>query len=232
MPIEAILVVVPVQNEEELLPRCIASLEAAVATVECAPGVLDPPPAVRVVLVLDSCVDASAEIAAHSSFEVLTLNADNVGAARRTGVAAGLARLSAVEHRRIWIANTDADSAVQADWLVYQARLAASGVELTMGAVVPDTADLDPVLHDRWQAAHVVGEASVHGANLGVRADVYCACGGFEAITEHEDVRLVERARASGARMLATDDCVVLTSGRASGRTPGGYAGYLRGLSA
>ena len=68
----------------------------------------------------------------------------------------------------------------------------------------------------------------VHGASLGIRADVYAAAGGFDAIAEHEDVDLVQRCRVLGANLHASASAEVLTSGRFIGRTPGGYAGYLR----
>lgn len=68
----------------------------------------------------------------------------------------------------------------------------------------------------------------MHGTNLGIRASVYRAVGGYPAIAEHEDVELVAAARAVGAREVATDACWVLTSGRTDGRTPGGYARHLR----
>ena len=55
------------------------------------------------------------------------------------------------------------------------------------------------------------------------------AAGGFPAVAEHEDVRLVEGLRASGVRIVASDRTQVLTSGRHVGRTPGGYAAYLAG---
>jgi hypothetical protein len=68
----------------------------------------------------------------------------------------------------------------------------------------------------------------VHGANLGTRASTLVAAGGFEPVLEHEDVLLVAEARARGARLIASDEAWVQTSGRLFGRTAGGYAGYLR----
>jgi hypothetical protein len=69
----------------------------------------------------------------------------------------------------------------------------------------------------------------VHGANLGVRADAYLRAGGFATLPEHEDVDLVARLRADPRVDVRPSDAAdVLTSGRTTGRTPGGYAGYLR----
>jgi hypothetical protein len=41
-------------------------------------------------------------------------------------------------------------------------------------------------------------------------------------------VQLVDACRRLGATVVASDAAEVLTSGRFAGRTPGGYAGYLR----
>ncbi|GAB3119160.1 glycosyltransferase family 2 protein [Glaciibacter psychrotolerans] len=226
-PIDAILVVVPVQNEEQLLRRCLEALGVAVTRVSTLPsGTLE----VDVVLVLDSCDDGSAEIARLSPFHVITIGARSVGAARSAGIDAGLRRLSQSDSRRVWLANTDADSAVPPHWLSHQLALAESGVQLMIGTVRPDPLDLTSAQRAAWESTHVLGEANghVHGANLGVRADVYLAAGGFAAITEHEDVGLVERIRATSAPEAATDECWVLTSGRPVGRTPGGYARHIR----
>ncbi|MGN6408866.1 MAG: glycosyltransferase, partial [Curtobacterium sp.] len=115
-------------------------------------------------------------------------------------------------------------------WLVQQVEAHADGAHVLVGAVVPDPADLDPVVLARWTLAHPPGSTlgHVHGANLGVRGDVCLAVGGFDPVPEHEDVRLVERARVLGFDVRATTDLPVVTSGRFEGRTPGGYAEHLR----
>ncbi|WP_418276584.1 hypothetical protein ACNHYB_01350 [Isoptericola jiangsuensis] len=68
----------------------------------------------------------------------------------------------------------------------------------------------------------------MHGANLGIRASVYRAAGGFAPIPEHEDVAIVAAARTLGARIVPDAAAEVLTSARLVGRTPGGYARHLR----
>lgn len=68
----------------------------------------------------------------------------------------------------------------------------------------------------------------VHGANLGIRADVLRRGGGFPPLAVHEDVRLIERVRAQGARVVASAGAEVCMSGRLVGRAPDGYARYLR----
>ena len=219
-------VVVPVNDEEELLPRCLAALDAAVARMR------DERPAVRVevVLVLDDCTDGSASLARSSPYTVLETGYRRVGAARAAGVEAATEKIGRGRPARLWIASTDADSAVPPHWLTHQVALAEAGADLVIGTVRPDFDDLSPAQQAAWVATHPVGHANghVHGANLGIRGDRYLAAGGFPRVAEHEDVDLVARARGAGARVVASDEGRVLTSGRTTGRTPGGYARHLR----
>jgi len=224
-PIRAIAVVVPIRDEEALLERCILGIEGAAAWLADRVA-----PEVRVVpvLALDSCQDGSGAIAERSSAEVLEIEVGNVGLARAAGVLRGLALLEAVPREEIWIANTDADSFVPRDWLAQQLALADAGWDVVLGRVQPDLADLPEELHGSAAAAVVRTGEPIYGANLGVRASSYVAAGGFPAAREHEDQRLVAALRRAGARVTASIATPVLTSGRVEGRTPGGYAGYLR----
>lgn len=224
--IHTVLVAIPVQNEETLLPRCLAALEAAIGRLRETADT----PRVAVMLALDSCDDGSAAIAGASPFPWLEVTGRNVGLTRGAAINRLVQQLPPGELENAWIANTDADSAVPTNWLSHQVALAASGVDLMIGTVRPDLAELDSSRQRAWLATHTPGVANghVHGANLGIRADVYAAVGGFASVPAHEDVALVASARAAGAREAATDECWVLTSGRTEGRAPGGYSRYLR----
>lgn len=219
--IREIVVVVPVHDEAELLQRCLMSVSASVAAVRA-------PCHVRVVL--DACTDASADIAARHPFRTLRVDANAVGAARAAGVRDGLSAVSSVPAHRVWIANTDADSIVPVNWLVAQLELAAAGADVVVGTVRPDFDDLSGQHQRLWLDTHERGRPNghTHGANLGVRASTYLRVAGFGAFAEHEDVRLVEACRSAGADVRASDAAEVVTSGRFAGRTPGGYAEYLR----
>lgn len=223
---KAIVVVVPIQNEEALLGRCI---EALAQSVEYNSTAVTESVQVAVTLVLDACSDASAVIAGASAFDVISVDFNNVGRARSAGIDRALQELGATDLSRVWIANTDGDSAVPPNWLSCQLTLAHTGAEVMIGTVRPDPEDLNASQRAAWAATHVLGEANghVHGANLGFTAEAYRAVGGFQPLAEHEDVRLVEELRAANARCIATDDCWVLTSGRPIGRTAGGYADYI-----
>ncbi|GIG41869.1 glycosyltransferase [Cellulomonas phragmiteti] len=224
-PVAHVAVVVPVRDEEALLGRCLVALARARRELLARGGCT-----VDVVVVLDACRDASADVVArHGDVRVVTLDAGDVGAARRAGVRAALAAAPG-DPARTWLAGTDADSEVRADWLVEHVRLADCGADVVVGTVHPDPADLTAAQWAAWRRTHVPGRPNghVHGANLGVRASAYLRAGGFAPAAEHEDVDLVARLRATGARVVASDVVDVRTSGRPEGRTPGGYAGHLR----
>lgn len=224
-PIDEIVIVVPAHDEEALLGACLEALGAAIAAHA---GCVDPVP--RVVLVLDACVDGSAAVAgAFPWVDVLAAELSNVGAARALGISHALAA-SAHPPNRVWIANTDADSRVPLSWIDEQLAAAASGIGALIGGVRPDPGDLTAEQFRAWQERHSSHDHTerIHGANLGVRADAYLAVGGFPAVREHEDVMLVERLRAHGIPVASWPTCWVQTSARIIGRTPGGFAAYVR----
>ena len=168
--ISAVGVVVPVHNEEALLGACLSALTGAVAAVPARV-------AVEVAVVLDSCDDRSAEVAAAAGFATVSVEARCVGRARQVGVEAVMKQLTDHSREAIWLAHTDADSVVPPHWLTHQLDLAAAGADIVVGTVRPDFRDLSPVQVEAWSRTHTPGEANghVHGANLGIRASVSAA---------------------------------------------------------
>ncbi|WP_411556812.1 glycosyltransferase [Plantibacter sp. MPB07] len=228
--------VVPAHDEEELIGACLDALLVARAAVLRRRPELQ----VGIVVVLDDCRDDTARIvrerlAGFDPDEMVTVVIDerSVGAARRAGVAAamgsGIGGSGAADVSARWIANTDADSRVPEDWFSVHADAFDDGVDVLLGTVRPDFTDFSEDDVERWSLTHPPGHlpGNVHGANLGVRADRLDELGGFRELPEHEDVELVERARAAGLRVVPTLDAPVETSGRRRGRTPGGYAAFL-----
>lgn len=209
-------VVVPARDEAASIDACLAALAVAANRVD-AP--------VQVVVVADGCLDDTAARARrHAGVSVLETPGSNVGGARAAG-----ARL-ALRRGATWLASTDADSIVPADWLATHVDLAREGAEVVIGAVHPRFADLTPDEVEWWHRTHDDGQAlgNIHGANLGVDATAYRRAGGYRPLPEHEDTDLVRRLRAGGSVVVATTRGMVETSGRHVGRTPGGYARYLR----
>lgn len=223
--IRALSVVMPARDEARLLPAALDALEEARTALEH----LRPDVTTEVLVVLDSCVDTSAEIVASHTPRVraLEIDAGSVGAARSAGVAA-LLRDAAHPPAQHWICTTDADSTVPLRWLLDHLRAAEAGAALALGHVRPRSGDLGESELSRWREDYARTLLHIHGANLGVRADAYRRFGGFTAVVEHEDVSLALRARAAGEAVVLLPESIVTTSGRLEGRTPGGFAGYLR----
>ncbi len=224
-PVGEVVIVVPANNEGRLIGECLDALIVAVSRAELEMGL-----SCRVVVVLDSCSDDTASVAQERGYaQLIEVNGRNVGAARGVGIARAV-EASAVPPRQLWIANTDADSRVPPNWIVHQAQLANEGADIVIGSVYPDGDELGPEQLEDWFHQETADPAvlRIHGANLGVRADTYLSVGGFAPNPEHEDVMLVERAIAHGARVKHSDGCAVATSARHHGRTPGGFAGHLR----
>ncbi|MCY7325488.1 MAG: glycosyltransferase [Microbacteriaceae bacterium] len=223
-PLDEFAVVIPVNNEDQHLPACLAAVDTALRQLR------HPLPRLRVVVVLDACTDGSAAIATRwPGVETLEVEFRNVGAAREHGVRHVIDG-SLAPASRLWLANTDADSTVPGEWISHHVEAARAGAVVMLGAIRPDPRDLSPSKYRDWQRRHAAAPATarVHGANLGVRADAYLEAGGFPAYPEHEDVALVESLRRLGAVIQSNAECWVQTSARIAGRTPGGYAAHVR----
>lgn len=227
--VTAVAVVVPARDEEELLPGCLDAIAVARQRVHVP---------VVVIVVLDCCRDGTADVVAARP-EVLAVEcaAGVVGTARAEGVNAALDQLPDHEPQGIWITCTDADSRVPPDWLEHQLQLADDGVDLVLGTVELVGGELPPASADRWwdDYSRLVDEAShahVHGANVGVRASVYTAAGGFAPVATHEDVLLARAvARLPGATVVPSVAVPVATSDRLRGRAPDGVSADLRRLA-
>lgn len=220
-------VVVPARDEQERIGACLGALLAARESLR---QDIDGPGAVEIVVVADCCTDRTAGIAAgFPGVEVIHDDRGRVGAARAAGVSF-LLRGAAID----WIACTDADSTVPADWLRTQWQHARGRTDLLLGTVRLAPEELPTATVRQWERRHDLsdGHPHVHGANLGVRAAMYKAVGGFPDVAVHEDVALVHAVRRAGGTVVRTAASPVDTSARVSGRAPGGLSGYLRELLA
>jgi Glycosyl transferase family 2 len=219
-------VIVPAADEEEHIGDCLAAIRAAAAELHRSAGI-----PVRVILVLDRCLDQTAAIARRSAgVELVTIGARNVGAARRAGASRALTGQGPASE--LWLASTDADSQVPVRWLTGMLAESRAGVHLVLGTVVPGPG-LGPARRRDWAGRHQLrdGHPHVHGANLGIRGDAYLALGGWPALPTGEDAELARRARAAGnVRIARTAAIPVVTSTRRAGRAPQGFSGYLRDL--
>ncbi|GAA3422465.1 glycosyltransferase [Streptosporangium vulgare] len=253
--IQAVGVVVPARDEEELLPACLASLDLAGRMI---PGV-----AVHLIVVADTCGDRTASIAARAGATVVEGTMTNVGQARLAGTQVLLRRTRGLDPATVWVATTDADTLVPPCWLGRQLRHAAQGWEAIVGTVtVTDWSGYPSWCRTAYAEGYTAGTETsdteaigvkangenggnaacqertgdarwhphVHGANLGLTAAAYLAVGGFSALPTGEDDALVRALESAGRRVLRTTGVSVVTSARRDPRAPDGFGHFLARL--
>lgn len=222
--IRRIGVVVPAQDEETRVRRCIEALSRAARAVSVP---------VTILVVLDDCGDRTEQICRSFPVDVLAVKARAVGVARHAGITTLLS--SVMDPATIWISNTDADSVVPVTWLRNQLELASSGADVVVGTV--GLFDEESQLGRGFRAmyslgvCHGAGHAHVHGANFAFRGSAYLNVGGFPPLAVHEDRSLLQRLESSGAIVVRSTRIRVQTSARLVGRCEGGFATALRQLS-
>jgi glycosyltransferase involved in cell wall biosynthesis len=237
-PIARVAVVVPAHNEGALIGRCLASLRRALA--HPAVAALDR----RVVVVADRCADDTAAVARRALARglggtIAQVDFASAGRARAEGVARALARWPSADPATTWLANTDADTWVPADWLARQLQAAARGYAAVAGIVDVDSfaghahrLRLRRLFRSTYEIPEDRPHPHVHGCNLGVRGDAYLDAGGWPATDLAEDHGLWNAIRARGWRCLSDRWLRVITSGRPVGRARGGFADTLVALGA
>lgn len=72
----------------------------------------------------------------------------------------------------------------------------------------------------------------IHGANLSFSAAAYLQVGGFEALTCHEDVGLIQRFLDFEYQIIWSNLVRVTTSSRLNARAPNGLSSFLKQLEA
>lgn len=208
-------VIVPAHDEEAHIEACVRSLLTA-ASHPALNG-----ETVKVIVVLDACHDRTGVLARSLGALTIEVWGKNVGLARQSGAKFALAS------RARWLAFTDADSVVAADWLVSQLALKVDAVCGTI-AVNDWGAYGDRMLrHFELTYTDADGHSHVHGANLGVSAQAYATAGGFLGLETGEDVALVEALRHSGAQIAWSRAPRVVTSVRSNFKAPGGFGATL-----
>lgn len=227
-PYDQVAVVIPAHNEQANLPACLSAMLTA-ALCAAIP--------VTVVVVLDANRDDSEALAGEYGPDVhfVRVESRNVGAARAAGF--DYARSLCEEGANSWYATTDADSAVDPDWLVRQLEC---GADMFLGLVrVTDWHRQPPEVVERYEDAYGMrvdeerdqGHDHVHGANMGFSSRAYWRVGGFRALSSSEDAELVERFERAGYRIERDTAQSVVTSARTEARAPRGFAHHLNELS-
>jgi glycosyltransferase involved in cell wall biosynthesis len=225
--IEHISVLIPACNEEALLPRCLRSLLFA----RC---MLPASVTSNIIVVVDSSTDRTRQTAAEllqSCGRVILADVRTAGTARAIAAEWALAHYRG-PMERCWLANTDADCLIPPNWLIDQLRLANQGIEAIAGTVdVDGFEEHGAEVADLFRSSYIINpdgsHPHVHGANFGVRADVYIGAGGWRDLRTAEDHDLWNRLRGAGCATISTSHIEVVTSGRRFGRAPNGFAEAL-----
>ncbi|WP_218221197.1 glycosyltransferase [Nesterenkonia sp. Act20] len=230
------LVVIPAHDEAATVLAAVTAVRAAADHA----GAL-----VHLIVVADACSDATAALAREAGAEVLEIDAHNVGAARAAGFRHGLRATApgpgslrpGSQTAAPWLATTDADSQVPLDWFSRQSAHRNRGADVVIGTVSLDPRVGKDALGRAWACDYTGkfiagGHGHIHGANLAFSAESYREVQGFRSLEADEDVDLVHRFRAAGARIATATDMPVLTSRRTNGRVPRGFAQTLAALPA
>ncbi|WP_017607415.1 glycosyltransferase [Nocardiopsis xinjiangensis] len=225
--IRRVAVIVPAHDESACVVSCLSAVHRA---LEHAPV---PPEHCHVVVVADGCRDGTAPAARSMAAHVVEVPHLGVGAARAVGARRALELAGGAPAGSVWLASTDADTLVPAQWISDQLVHADAGHDAVAGSV--EVADwslrsegLDVRFGRRFPVAD--GHGHVHGANLGVRGSAYVDAGGFPGIGSGEDHALVERLTRLGLSVLSPADLPVRTSARRSFRAPDGFGRLLDDL--
>ncbi|MAN72891.1 MAG: glycosyl transferase family 2 [Henriciella sp.] len=238
VPPGPVAVGIPVRDEADRLPRLLDALAGQSVGANT----------FSVCFLLDGCSDDSEALLRAAlptcgfDYRLATspLAEPNAGRARRQAMKMCL---PLCEGPGSILLTTDADSVPEPDWIEMACRalesvdVVAGRIERTirlmgcwrtrledyLDALHTQRRNVDPIAYDA-----VPAHPSLGGANLGFRADVYRALGGFPAFVRGEDRALVAKARREGFRVRHDPVVLVYTSNRVAGRAPGGLADELR----
>ncbi len=147
------------------------------------------------------------------------------------------------------ILTTDADSQVAPNWIAENLAAFRAGAEAVLGRIdldgegklLPDALHqrgaledtyerlltelswlLDPLEHNPWPH-----HATISGASLGITRTAYCRVGRLPRVSLGEDKALIALLSRQDAKIRYCPTAHVITSGRTSGRAPGGVADTL-----
>lgn len=234
------IVVIPAHNEEEMIGACLGALRSQ---REISPG------AWEIILVLDSCTDATAERVAEARglpggpvLQVVVGNGLGAGGARATGMDLAARRLEAAGRLNALIATTDADSKVAPDWLARQLEATAAGAAAIGGLIILDPVEslalaTETIAQRNREHEARMSELSADGptqhpffggASIGITMNAYQRVGGMEPIEALEDEALARALRAEEILIHRLNSVRVTTSARTEGRACLGLARNLR----
>lgn len=231
--IEALAVVIPARNEQDLLGSSLLSVLSALQQV---------PLSSVLIVVAHHCTDATEAIArqhlAGRGF-VVRDDSPHVSGARRSGVRAALRHFRFLDPKHLLLLSTDADTRVPPTWARDVVRHIQDGAAAVAGLAALEGWVAPPAAREAYRhliEAGIDGHARTHthayAANLAVRADAYLAVGGWPAVLNGEDHALLSALTEAGWVVHRPTDLTVVTSGRQNARADGGLGDLLARLSA
>jgi hypothetical protein len=227
-------VCLPVHNEQDTLPQALAALTGAMRALVC--GGIE----CRLAIVLDDCSDRSGMLVHQWVNEVTDIStlvvncaAHNVGIARQAGCLALIESWSTLEPSQIWLATTDADSEVPTQWLTHQVECMSRKIDFWAGRVeITDWSGRLTTTALLWGRAYCRESAPIHGANIGINAQLFLEVGGFPPLVTGEDEALRRAVSRTPSIIFHDWRMPVRTSARPQARAPLGLAYYIDSLEA
>ena len=181
------------------------SFRAACSLSSSSLSMLPPCVTTDVIVAVDRSTDLTYQIAKEMTRGrglAISIDSGVVGKARAEAAETAMRRYKG-PWNRLWLANTDADCVVPDTWVIEQLLLAGKSAEAVAGTVEVDSfEEHGPEVVERFRASYVIGSdgshSHIHGANLGIRGDVYRNAGGWRELATAEDHDLWHRLRGLG----------------------------------
>jgi hypothetical protein len=249
------VVAIPVKDEEERLPACLRALAVQIdRSGQPIPAkqvrvVLFANNCIDLSAPLGRSLGKTWSLDIRVVEATLPAGAAHAGAARRAVMDLAEAWLMEGDEKDGVILTTDADSQVAPNWVAENLAAFEAGAEAVLGRIdldgegelLPEALHrrgkledryerqltklswlLDPLEHNPWPH-----HATISGATLGVSRKAYCRVGRLPRFALGEDKALIALLSRQDARIRYSPTIQVVTSGRTSGRAPGGVADTL-----
>ena len=251
-------VIVPVRNEEELLPSALQSL-AEQRTLD---GGRLSPERYEVILLINNTTDRSRHIAEsfqhlypefrlHVAERHLGKSKAHIGYVRRILMDEACRRLETVGHASAAILSTDGDTRVAPNWIAQNQEELARGAQAVGGRIVIpgcEQGDLAPATQALYRLDHVYRrlvswmedrfDSATHdpwprhhhhfGASLAITPYAYKLAGRLPPRRQLEDCAFYDALIRHDIRVRHSNQVRVFTSARLKGRTRAGLANQLR----
>nr|WP_317199477.1 glycosyltransferase family 2 protein [uncultured Psychrobacter sp.] len=216
-----IAIVIPAHNEAATISDCLSAVQNSIEQLAAA---ID----TYIVVVLDSCTDATRAIVKNAGVAYISCDYHCVGQVRDLGIR------HAIAQGATWIACTDADTLVAKEWLVEQINhINDKPTDMICGVVSVDSwENLTPQTREEYMAHYQdkMNHRHIHGANLSFNREAYLAVSGFEPLKCHEDVDLVKNFESKGYAITWSNRVRVTTSSRLDARAAEGFAAFLANI--